>query len=116
MTLAWTASEGANAYHIYREILVTIGVDEDGKLVELDEPRPHPVLWGRVETEGTGLIEHVIASLDGDATWYSVSAVLILDDGTELESEPVRATPLGGPIATGLQGVSWGWIKERGGP
>ena len=99
--LCWTTVEEADAYRIWRQIMVTSGLDEDGNLVELDTPRLAWVPWGKVdrpEDQGPVLCA-VIASLDGDPTWWGVSSVQ-----DEESSEPTTA----GDTATAVRWTGWG--------
>ena len=103
--LCWTTVEDADAYQIWREITVTQGVDEAGNLVELETPRPAWVPWGRVERpEDQGpILCAVIASLDGEPTWYGVSSV---------QDEEDSETTAAGDAETALRRPSWGRVKE----
>lgn len=103
--LCWTTVEEADAYRIWREIMVTQGLDEDGNLVELDTPKPAWVAWGgvdRPEDQGPILCA-VIASLDGDATRLGVSSVQ--------DEESSETTGAGDP-ATAVRRTRWGRVKE----
>ena len=103
--LCWTTVEEADAYRIWREIMVTQGLDEDGNLVELDTPKPTWVAWGRVDPpEDQGpILCAVIASLDGDATRWGVSSV---------QDEESSETTAAGDPATAVRRLGWGRVKE----
>ena len=103
--LCWTTVEEADAYRIWREIMVTQGLDEDGNLVELDTPKPAWVAWGRVDRpEDQGpILCAVIASLDGDATRLGVSSV---------QDEESSETTVAGDPATAVRRTGWGRVKE----
>ena len=79
----WTAVEGAEGYRIFRAILVTSGLDEDGNIVELDPPRSALVPWGFVEP-AEPVVEWMAVTLDGDPAVFAIATV----QGDE-ESEPV---------------------------
>ena len=66
----WTAVEGADGYRIYREVPVTTDLDEDGNLVELEQPRFEWIPWGFVET--TEPVEWMAATLDGEAAVFAI--------------------------------------------
>ena len=64
--LCWTTVEEADSYEIWRELMVAVGWDDAGNLVELDTPKPVWVPWGivtRPEDQGPVLCA-VIATLD----------------------------------------------------
>ena len=64
-----------DGYRIWRDITVTQDADEDGNLVELSEPTIQPVPWGRVDAiPGVDVMRVVVATLDGDATFYGVTS------------------------------------------
>ena len=69
----WTAVEGAEGYRIYRGIPVTTGLDEDGNIVELEQPRFEWIPWGFVET--TEPVEWMAATLDGEAAVFAIATV-----------------------------------------
>ena len=73
--VTFNAVEGADGYRIYREIAVTVGLDEQGNLVELDSPETAFVPWGFVEAEaGEPVVRVVVATLDSDShTRWAVS-------------------------------------------
>ena len=73
-TIYWTAVEGADGYRIYREILVTMGLDEDGNLVELEQPEIHPMRWGFVGP-AEPVVEWMATTLDGDSTVFAIATV-----------------------------------------
>ncbi len=102
--LCWTTVEEADAYKVWRELMVAVGLDDAGNLVELDTPKPVWVPWGivtRPEDQGPVLCA-VIATLDDDPTRWGVSSVQ--DD---LRSEPTTA----GDAATAVRRLSWGKVK-----
>ena len=70
----WTAVEGADGYRIYREILVTMGLDEDGNIVELEQPEVHPVRWGFVGP-AEPVVEWMAVTLEGDAGVFAIATV-----------------------------------------
>ena len=110
VTLRWPAVEGADYYQVWRDIMVTSGLDAEGNVVELEEPKHAAVPWGKVEpTEG--IVKAQIAQLDGDETRWGVSAVQVVD-GEELHSE-IRYVPWPEEIGTGARPTSWGDIKRR---
>ena len=103
--LCWTTVEEADAYRIWRRIPVTIGLDEDGNLVELETPRWEWVAWGgvdRPEDQGPILCA-VIAALDGEPTWFGVSSV---------QDEEDSETTAAGDAETAVRRRSWGRVKE----
>ena len=104
--LAWTPVEGAVGYRIYREIAVSMGLDEHGNVVELDEMRWELVLWGRTEA----------AEIRQPASGrYAVAAVHLIE-GEEVESEPVYATPLEGcPVRRERHDVAVAGPEIKGG-
>ena len=62
-------------YRIWRQIQVTRELDADGNLVELPEPKMDDVSWGTIDAiPGESLMRVVVATLDGDATYYGVSS------------------------------------------
>ena len=79
----WTAVEGADGYRIFREIQVTTGLDEDGNIVELDQPKLVLVPWDFVEP-AEPVVEWMALRLDGEAAVFAIATV----QGDE-ESEPV---------------------------
>jgi hypothetical protein len=68
--------EGLTAYRIWREIMVDWDVDDTGALVELAEPTSKLVPWAKVDAVPgiTGAMHVVVATLDGIATNWAVSA------------------------------------------
>ena len=79
----WTAVEGADGYRIFREILVNI-LDEDGNIVEREQPEPVLVPWGFVEP-AEPVVEWMALRLDGEAAVVFAIATVQGDE----ESEPV---------------------------
>ncbi|MCY3739150.1 MAG: T9SS type A sorting domain-containing protein [Gemmatimonadaceae bacterium] len=64
-----------DGYRIWRDVTVTQGVDDDGNVVELPAPTIKPVAWGSVDAiPGVDVMRVVVATLDGDATFYGVTA------------------------------------------
>ena len=62
-------------YRIWRDVTVTQGTDDEGNVVELSEPTIQPVAWGHVDAiPGVDVMRVVVATLDGDATFYGVTA------------------------------------------
>ena len=62
-------------YRIWRDVTVTQGTDDEGNVVELSEPTIKPVAWGHVDAiPGVDVMRVVVATLDGDATFYGVTA------------------------------------------
>ena len=90
----WTAVEGADGYRIYREVAVTQGLDEDGNLVELDQPRFEWISWGFVETTEPveEPVEWMAVTLDGDAMVFAIAAVQG-DEESEFAYVHVPETP-----------------------
>lgn len=86
----WTAVEGADGYRIYREVSVTQGLDEDGNVVELEQPRFEWILWGFVET--TEPVEWMAATQDGDAMVFAIATVQG-DEESELVSVHLPEIP-----------------------
>ena len=112
--LTWDAVDGADGYRIWREILVTTAIDDQGNLVELDNPRSALVPWGRAEQlPEESVVRAVVAMLDGDtATRWAVTTLQQTDDGT-LESEPRYFHVRGEGAGTGVQALSWGDVKQQ---
>ena len=110
--LTWDAVEGADGYRIWREIVATTAIDEQGNLVELDPPVSHLLPWGRVQQlAGESVVRAVVAALDGDPTRWAVTTVQQTEDGT-LESEPRYFHVQVEDVATGVQARSWGDVKQ----
>ena len=107
--LIWNAVEGADGYRIYREIAVTVGLDEQGNLVELDSPKTALVRWGSIDPMEP-VVRVVVATLDSDSSWWAVTTVQNTDDGP-VESEPAYFHVQVEEIATGVQARSWGAVK-----
>lgn len=64
-----------DGYRIWRDVTVTQGADENGNVVELAEPTIRPVAWGHVAAiPAVDVMRVVVATLDGDATFYGVTA------------------------------------------
>jgi hypothetical protein len=62
-------------YRIWRDVTVTQGTDDEGNVVELSEPTIQPVAWGHVDAiPGVDVMRVVVATLDGDATFFGVTA------------------------------------------
>ena len=77
--LTWDLSDNHSTldggYRIWRDVTVTQGADENGNVVELAEPTIRPVAWGHVDAiPGVDVMQVVVATLDGDATFYGVTA------------------------------------------
>ena len=113
LLLTWDAVEGADSYRIWREIVATAAIDDQGNLVELDTPVAVLVPWGRIEQlPGESVVRAVVAALDGDTTTrWAVTTVQLADGGT-LESEPRYFHVQGEDVATGVQARSWGDVKQ----
>ena len=111
--LTWDAVEGADGYRIYREIQVSVGLDEQGNVVELDTPRYALVPWGRIDPQpGESVVRAVVAMLDGDTnTLWAVTTVQNTDDGP-VESEPRYFHVQVEGIGTGVRARSWGDLKQ----
>lgn len=111
--LTWDAVEGADGYRIWREIMVTRGLDDEGNIVELDSPRNVLVPWGRIDAvPGEPVVRAVVALLDGDSTTlWAVTTVVNTEDG-QLESEPRYFHVQVEGIGTGVQARSWGDVKQ----
>ena len=78
ITLRWPVVEGADYYQVWRDVTVTMGLDAEGNLVELDDPRFVPVPWAKAAPmEGVIVEARVLA--DGDALKLGVSAVQVVD-------------------------------------
>ena len=108
--LTWDAVEGANGYRVYREVLVTTGLDGQGNLVELDSPEYFLVSWGVVDQPEGSVVRVVVATLDGDSSRWAVTTVQDTDDGP-VESEPTYFHVQLEGMATGVQARSWGAVK-----
>lgn len=67
---------GLTAYRIWREIMVDHDLDDTGALVELAEPTSKYIPWAKVDAVPgeEGAITRVVATLDGIATNWAVSA------------------------------------------
>ncbi len=103
--LCWTTVDEADAYRIWREVMVSQGLDEAGNIVELDTPKGAWVSWGKVarpEDQGPILCAR-IASLDGEPTRWGVSSIQ-----DEEDSEPTTA----GDTATAVHRTGWAEVKE----
>ena len=111
--LSWDAVEGADGYRIYREIQVSVGLDDQGNVVELDTPRYVLVPWGRIDPgPGESVVRAVVAMLDGDTnTLWAVTTVQNTDDGP-VESEPRYFQVQVEGVGTGVQARSWGDVKQ----
>ncbi len=108
--VTWNAVEGADGYRIYREIAVTVGLDEQGNLVELDSPKTALVSWGIIGPMEP-VVRVVVATLDSDThTLWAVTTVQNTDDGP-VESEPAYFHVQVEGISTGVQARSWGAVK-----
>ena len=103
--LSWDAVEGADGYRIWREILVTTGLD--------DTPEYVLVPWGRIDPgPGESVVRAVVAMLDGDTnTLWAVTTVQNTDDGP-VESEPRYFQVQVEGVGTGVQARSWGDLKQ----
>ena len=113
LLLSWDAVDGADGYRIWRELLVTAGLDEEGKVIDLDTPEYALVPWGRiVSVPGQPVVRAVVATLDGDMnTRWAVTTVQNTDDGP-VESEPRYFHVQVEGIGTGVQPRSWGDVKQ----
>ncbi len=113
LLLTWDAVDGADRYRIWREILVTLGLDDQGNLVELDTPKYVQVPWGVIEQlPGQSVVRAVVAMLDGDTnTLWAVTTVQNTDDGP-VESEPRYFQVQVEGVGTGVQARSWGDVKQ----
>jgi hypothetical protein len=74
-----TSHAGLTAYRVYREIMVSTGLDEDGNLVTLETPAEKWVSWVTLDAapvlDGEAAItQAVVPTLDGDATRWAVAA------------------------------------------
>ncbi len=95
--LSWPSVEGADGYRIYREIAISMVIGTDETLEILPEPRYALVPWGRVvdQTDGLitdGIIQVVVATLDGDFSKFGVTT-FIMEDGERVESRITTAYP-----------------------
>ena len=109
--VTFNAVEGADGYRIYREIAVTVGLDEQGNLVELDSPETAFVSWGFVEAEaGEPVVRVVVATLDSDSSRWAVATMQNTDDGPVYSELAYSHVQVEG-IATGVQARSWGAVK-----
>ncbi len=70
----WTAVEGAEGYRIFRAILVTSGLDQDGNIVELEHPKSALVPWGFVEP-AEPVVEWMATTLGGEAAVFAIATV-----------------------------------------
>ena len=62
-------------YRIYREISVDYDADSTGAIVALATPTTALVPWGRIDAiPGEDVMRVVVATLDGDSTFYGVAA------------------------------------------
>ena len=62
-------------YRIHREVQVNHGLDSLGNVVNLGSPVSDFIAWGKVDAiPGKGLIEVVVATVDGDTTLWAISA------------------------------------------
>ena len=68
--------ETLTAYRIWREIVVDYDLDDTGALVELAEPTSKFIPWAKVDAVPgiDGAVDVVVATLDGIATNWGVSA------------------------------------------
>jgi hypothetical protein len=68
--------ETLSAYRIWREIMVDHELDDTGALVELAEPASEYIPWAKVDAVPgiDGAVHVVVATLDGIATNWAVSA------------------------------------------
>ena len=109
--LSWNAVEGADGYRVYREIVVTTDIDEQGNLVTLESPGTAFVSWGFVEPEaGEAVVRAVVATLDSDSSRWAVATMQNTEDGP-VYSEPVYAHVQVEGIPTGVEARSWGAVK-----
>ena len=112
--LTWDAVDGADSYRIWREIPVMPTLDDQGNLVELDNPRYVLAPWGRVEQlPGETVVKAVVAVLEED--WDALWAVTTEQrtDGGWVESEPRYFHVQVEGVGTGVQPRSWGDVKQQ---
>lgn len=109
--MRWTPVDGAKYYRVWREVVVDYDLDDQGQLVELDQPENAWIPWARVDAlPGMDPVQARIASLDNIDTRWAVSAV-VEKDGAEFQSAlAVAADP-----ATAVEGLGWGAVKARAG-
>ena len=82
-------------YRVYRELMVTTGLDDDGNLVTTDEPMPAWVSWATIDpldNDEEGMTRAVVPVTDNNATRWGVAA----EKGGSLEG----ITPAGKRIFT----------------
>ena len=122
--VTWDAVEGAVYYRLWREVLVTTGLDEDYNIVELDTPEHVWVPWGRIDARlGEPVVRVVVDTLDGDmSTRWALTALHRAGGPQEgsirmygahyLQSEPRNFHVQMEEIGTAVQARSWGDVKR----
>ena len=123
--VTWSAVEGADGYILYREVLLTLDVDEFGNMVELETPRPVLVSWGRIDAPwGEPVVRVVVDTRDGDMdTRWALTALHWAPDpregpiyhGYHAQSEPRYFEVRTEEIGTAVQARSWGDVKRMSG-
>lgn len=107
--MRWTPVEGAKYYRVWREVVVDYDLDDQGQLVELDQPKAAWLPWARVDAlPGMDPVQALVASLDNINTRWAVSAV-VEKDGAEFQS----ALAIAADPATAVEGLGWGEVKAR---
>ena len=111
--LTWNAVEGADGYRVYRDMTgISVGLDEQGNVVEADPPETALVPWGFVQAEpGEPVVRVVVGVLDSniDGLW-AVRTMQNTEDGP-VYSEPRYFHVQVEGIPTGVQARSWGAVK-----
>ncbi len=102
VTLAWTLVPDAGGYEVYREVVVTTGINQNGEVVLLDEPLFAFVFWGTAEQSGLDPVRVRVAKLDNDPSRWAVSAV---KDGEVSEWTETADMP------TAIRKPTWGEVK-----
>ena len=111
--LTWDAVDGADGYRIWREILVSRGLDDEGNIVEFDTPRNVLVPWGRIDAvPGEPVVSAIVATLDAGSTTLWAVTTLQGTDGGWLESEPRYFHVQVEGVGTGVRARSWGDVKQ----
>lgn len=116
--------ETVTAYRIWREIVVDHELDDTGALVELAEPTSEYIPWAKVDAVPgiDGAVHVVVATLDGIATNWGVSAergrettakqAFITSAQRAMQSRQAAKTGMKAPVFAALSPEALAFVKN----
>ena len=109
--LYWTPVEGASYYRIWREVMVDHGLNQDGTVVALSQPKSAWIPWARVDAvSGMDAVRALVSALDLIQTRWGITAEV--DKGGVIYHSPMA---ISSESVTAVEALGWGGVKARAG-